>query len=359
MASYALWGGSAGGARGFDATVYGGTYGRQSPAYGANDDKAANTESVRKLLSELMDAEKTSKSQTAQDLRNKLNDKREELGDEKFKEIMKELMEKADVSWLEHMRRLMKLWFPELDDASPTPSPPSPGPSPGGGGGGSRANPSDFGPRDSMSNLPLTEGSKHYNYKVDNSNPGQKPKNIWSGFSQGPTGNCVTVSAIKAAMQQFGQKPTDVFKSVKESGNGWDVVMRDGVSVHVSKDELKMAAEYARFKGDDPSMITDANFMYAASVKRAQKEGNDGYRNLGFYDAMRTLNDGEHSREGLYRLGLKNNMRAATDADLRRSRVGTVEYGGHSMAVLDGRIELWGSRGGAPRSGTATVLFGS
>ncbi|WP_416152044.1 hypothetical protein [Pseudomonas sp. FG1] len=45
---------------------------------------------------------------------------------------------------------------------------------------------------------------------------GAKPDNIWSGFRQGPDGNCVTVSAIKAAMYQFGQSPTDIFKEVKK-----------------------------------------------------------------------------------------------------------------------------------------------
>ena len=364
MAGYALWEGSARGARGFDATVYGGPYGRRSPAYGANDDKAANTESVRKLLSELMDAEKTSKSQTAQDLRNKLNDKREELGDEKFKEIMKELMEKADVSWLEHLRRLMKLWFPELDDASPTPSPPSPAPSPGGGGGGGggRANPNNFGPSEPMSNLPITEGSKHFNYKPDQSNPGKKPDNIWSGFSQGPDGNCVTVSAIKAAMMKFGQKPTDVFSEVKETGDGYYVKMRDGFEVNLSKDELRQAAAYAQFKGDDPAMMTDANFMFAVSAKRAQEEGNglDDNPNASkrsFAHAMQSLNNGEMPHEALDRLGLKGLYRQSSSGELASGKLGVVAYDRHSMAVIDGRVELWGRRGGAPKQGIAYAFL--
>jgi hypothetical protein len=42
-----------------------------------------------------------------------------------------------------------------------------------------------------------------------------QPGDIWSGFSQSPVGNCITVSAIKVAMMHVGQKPTDVFKEVK------------------------------------------------------------------------------------------------------------------------------------------------
>ncbi|MDQ0982640.1 hypothetical protein [Pseudomonas synxantha] len=367
MAGYALWESGARGARGFDAGIYGGVYGRQSPAYEANDDKAANTESVRQLLSQLMDAEKTSKSQTAQELRDKLNDKREELGDEKFKEIMQELMEKADVSWLEFLRRLMKLWFPELDDESPTPSPPSPGPSPrggggGGGGGGGRPSPNNFGPSEPMSNLPITEGSKHFNYKPDESNPGKKPDNIWSGFSQGPDGNCVTVSAIKGAMMKFGQKPTDVFKEVKETANGYQVTMRDGFKLDLSKDELKQAARYAQFKGDNPQMLTDANFMFAASAKRAQMEGNglDDNPNeskKSFAHAMQSLNNGEMPHEALDRLGLKGLYRKSSSSELASGKLGVVAYDRHSMAVIDGKVELWGRRGGAPKQGIAYAFL--
>jgi hypothetical protein len=104
-------------------------------------------------------------------------------------------------------------------------------------------------------------------------------------------------------------------------------------------------------------MLTDANFLYAASAKRAQMENNDGTAGRSFTAAMDSLNDGEYSREGLDRLGLKGLYRPATDADLRNSKVGTVEYNGHSMAVIDGRIELWGRRGGVPQSGLATVLI--
>jgi len=325
---------------------------------GKNKD-VSNEETVKKLLTALDDAEKTSKSQLAQDLRDKLNEVREEIGDEKFKKILNKLIEEASGQWLEFLKQLLKLLFPDPDDSPPAPAPsPSPSPSPGGGGGGGGgASRNDFGPSESMSNKPITEGAKHFNYKPDNSNPGKKPDNIWSGFSQGPDGNCITVSAIKAAMMQYGQKPTDVFKEVKETSSGYDVTMRDGFKLSLSRDELKEAATQARFKGDDPAMMTDANFMYAASAKRAQMENNDGTAGRSFQAAMDSLNNGESSREGLDRLGLKGRYRPATDAELRSSKVGTVEYGGHSMAVIDGRIELWGRRGGVPQSGNATVLF--
>ncbi|WP_419793950.1 hypothetical protein MYA83_22270 [Pseudomonas palleroniana] len=308
---------------------------------------------IKKLLNELFDAEQGSKSQTARDVRDKLNALREELGDEKFKALIDDLIAEASAQFREFLKRLLKEWFPDADDAPPSPSPVSPG----SGGRGPGVPRSDFGPSESMSNKPNTEGAKHFNYKPDYSNPGKKPDNIWSGFSQGPDGNCITVSAIKAAMMQYGQKPTDVYKEVKENGDGYDVTMRDGFKLHLSKGELQLAAREARFKGDDPQMMTDANFMYAVSAKRAQMENNDGTAGRSYQAALNSLNDGEDSREGLDRLGLKGRYRPATDSDLRNSKVGTVEYNGHSMAVINGRIELWGQRGGAPRSGLATVLF--
>lgn len=312
----------------------------------------ANAETVKKLLRELDDAEKTSKSQTVQELRDKLHETRKELGEEAFKEVLEQLKKELSEQWL----ALLKALFPDLFPDAPSPSP-APTPSPGGGGGGGGRRGGGFGPTESMSNKPITEGAKHFNYKPDNSNPGKKPDNIWSGFSQGPDGNCVTVSAIKAAMMQFGQKPTDVFQEVKQNGSGFDVTMRDGFKLSLSQNELQQAATHARFKGDDPAMMTDANFMYAASAKRAQIENNDGSAGRSFQAAMSSLNDGEYSREGLDRLGLRGRYRPATDADLRNSKVGTIEYDGHSMAVIDGRIELWGRRGSVPQSGTATVLF--
>ena len=318
----------------------------QSKPVAPDADKAT----VKTLLNQLFEAQQSGKTQTVQDTRDKLNALREKLGDEKFKAILEQLKSDVSEAWWAWLKALFPELFADEDGPSPAPSPTPPG----GGGGVNRA---DFGPRDSMSDLPITSGASHFDYKVDNSNPGVAPKNIWSGFSQGFTGNCVTVSAIKAAMQQFGQKPTDVFKSVAEAGNGWDVVMRDGVQVHVSKDELKQAARFANFRGDDASMMTDANFMYAASAKRAQKEGNDGKTNLSFYEAMRTLNDGEVAREGLDRLGLRGLYRQGTHADFAKGKIGTVEYKNHSMAVIGNRVELGGGRGGVPEPGIVSVFI--
>lgn len=359
-----MWGGgvSAVGPR-FDA-VGAGFYPKQASATGdIKDDSAEKKDAVAKLLKALDDAQATGKNQTVQDLRDKLNEMRKALGDEKLKAILEQLRSEWASRWLELLKQLFPDLFPDA------PAPPSPGPSPsprggggGGGGGGGRVNPADFGSVESMSNKPFTKGADYTDYKPDNSNPGKKPGmgreagNIWSGFKQGPDGNCVTVSAIKAAMMKFGQKPTDIFKDVKASGDGYDVQMRDGFPLHLSKGELQQAAQQARFLGNDPAMMTDANFLYAASAKRAHIEGNNGFgygndhnAKRSYMDALVSLNDGEHASEGLDRLGLKGLYRQSSSGELGSGALGVVNYGGHSMAVIGGQIELWGGRGGRPQ----------
>ncbi|TFY86593.1 hypothetical protein DYL59_21705 [Pseudomonas kairouanensis] len=178
--------------------------------------------------------------------------------------------------------------------------------------------------------------------------PGQKPKDIWGGFRQGPDGNCVTVSAIKAAMMRFGQKPTDIFTEVKPVRGGYEVVMRDGFRFQLSESELQMGTKGSQFQGYDQAMLKDAHFLFAVSAKRAQMENNDGSAARSFDQAIKTLNDGEYSREGLLRLGLKNHIKTVPLSDLLNGMIGTVERRGHSVAVIEGVEELWGKRGNAP-----------
>ena len=178
--------------------------------------------------------------------------------------------------------------------------------------------------------------------------PGQKPKDIWGGFRQGPDGNCVTVSAIKAAMMRFGQKPTDIFTEVKPSSGGYEVVMRDGFKLQLSESELQMGIRGSQFQGYDQEMLKDAHFLFAVSAKRAQMENNDGTAAQSFNQAIKTLNDGEYSREGLLRLGLKSHIKTVPLSELLNGMIGTIERRGHSVAVIEGVEELWGKRGSTP-----------
>jgi hypothetical protein len=190
---------------------------------------------------------------------------------------------------------------------------------------------------------------------------GAKPDNIWNGFRQGQNGNCVTISAIKAAMMKFGQSPTDIYKSVEKVMDGYKVIMRDGFELKLTKSELDRAIRGSNFVGmTDPEMLKDAHFLFACSAKRAQIENNDGWANRSFDAAIRSLNDGEDERgpgEGFKRLGLKDHMkRVSVSAFADSSLIGMVNRRGHSVAVVDGKEEIYGRKGSRPTDGQAIAL---
>lgn len=190
---------------------------------------------------------------------------------------------------------------------------------------------------------------------------GAKPNNIWNGFRQGNKGNCVTVSAIKAAMAKFGQSPTDIYKSVEKVAEGCKVVMRDGFALTLKKSELDSAIRGADFVPmNDWEMLKDAHFLFACSAKRAQMENNDGVANRSFDAAITSLNDKEDESgpgEGLKRLGLKDHMKHVSTRDFAdKSLIGMVNRRGHSVAVVDGSEEYYGNKGERPIGGQAIAL---
>ncbi|AZE95554.1 hypothetical protein C4J96_3449 [Pseudomonas orientalis] len=195
---------------------------------------------------------------------------------------------------------------------------------------------------------------------LSNKRGGAKPDNIWSGFRQGPDGNCVTVSAIKAAMHRFGQSPTDIFQEVVKTNDGYHVLMRDGFPLTLSDRELVEGSRGAKFNGPDKGMLKDAQFLFAVSAKRAQMENNDRTAGRSYQAAIRSLNNGEDETgpgEGLLRLGLRNHMKRVRVRDLAQGQLGMVNRTGHSVAVINGREELWGKQGRAPTHGQAVALI--
>ncbi|MGA9703972.1 hypothetical protein [Pseudomonas sp.] len=194
---------------------------------------------------------------------------------------------------------------------------------------------------------------------------GNEAGNIWTGFKQGPDGNCATVSAIKAAMMRFGMSPRDIYKKVEPTGDGYNVEMRDGYKLHLTKDEFRQAAEGAQFKGNDPTMLEEAKFLFAVSAKRAYEKNNDNYAGRSFGHAIQSLNDSEWSLEALQRLGLGRHIRETTADELARGQLGVVEHdvvtpwsaGAHSMAVIGGREEIWGRKGAPPPTGATAFAL--
>lgn len=78
------------------------------------DDVEVDKKAVAQMLKQLDEAEKGNKNQTAQDLRDKLNEKRKELGEEKFKEILEALKKDASSDLL----ALLKKLFPDFSRMS-------------------------------------------------------------------------------------------------------------------------------------------------------------------------------------------------------------------------------------------------
>ncbi|ADO75088.1 hypothetical protein [Stigmatella aurantiaca] len=185
----------------------------------------------------------------------------------------------------------------------------------------------------------------------------------FSGFKQGGTGNCVSVAAIKAAMAKFG--PDQVFKSVKRSGQGYDVTMRDGVKVRVSDAELATAGRLSRISGRDPKLVRDAVLMYAAMANRAQLEGNDGRKNMSFERACQSLNDGESYREGPRWLGLQKHVRKIDPNDIHRYTAVVGASSRHAVFASDGFVDHYGkkrpstTRGGLEIEGYGRPLRGA
>lgn len=164
---------------------------------------------------------------------------------------------------------------------------------------------------------------------------------IWGGFYQGVEGNCVTVSAIKAAITRF---PEGIYTSINKVADGFDVVMRDGYRVHLTDQELRQATAASNFAGSEPALLDYANFLYAVSAKRAQRENNDFRAGESYAAALETLNDGEYPGEALERLGLFGYIRNSTAEALAQGAIGTLANGWHSVAVINGGLDLYGQK---------------
>ena len=144
---------------------------------------------------------------------------------------------------------------------------------------------------------------------------GFKDKQV-GAWRQTTEGNCVSVAAIKGAMDKYDNK---VFDKMAKTPNGLEVTMKDGVKVKVSPAELKMARNYSDFKGNDQDALSYATVCYAAMAKRAENEGRVismrsgmfGRRRStigGYKGALMQLNNGEAPTNGAKYLGLKDKL---------------------------------------------------
>lgn len=237
----------------------------------------------------------------------------------------------------------------------------------GGGGGGSGGGPSPA-PRPGPAPSPGIDQSPTFksdsaSANLESYDPAKPTKRdskltdeqITTGFVQGQEGNCATVSGIKALFKAAGtDDPQKLNKSVEKTEGGYKVVQMDGKEVNLTDAELETAKKAANFNGSDKEMVKNATFQYALAAKRAQMEGNDGATT--FEQGLQSLNNGDYSDAGLKRLGLEDYISKGSAADLASGQVGTIDRDGHAVAVMNGREELYGTKGAVPTHGDATLL---
>lgn len=190
----------------------------------------------------------------------------------------------------------------------------------------------------------------------DELNAGKDSGDVFAGFSQGKNGNCSTVSAIKAMIQRYGKKQTDIFKDVKETQDGLHITLKDGSEVSLTRQEIEEADRHSGFKGNDPEMKRTAIIAYAVSAKKAQEANHENSQG-DFSKALDSLDNGEATQDAFIRLGMKDHIRKGTVSDLENGQLGIIEKDvagpgtAHSMVVIGGIEEHWGSKGGRVEGG--------
>ncbi len=159
-------------------------------------------------------------------------------------------------------------------------------------------------------------------------------------FDQGGRGNCVSVGSIKAAMDTFG---SEVFQQVDQlPGGGYRVTMRDGVTVELSREDLKVAAQASDFEGPDSGALAYATLCFAAMGKRAQAENPGAFPTL--MDAFYSLDTGANAMAGFNLLGLNSHVQTIT-ADQIPDSQGVLGLGVGHVAFVEsstGMVDNWG-----------------
>ncbi|MBS2040193.1 hypothetical protein JST97_34720 [bacterium] len=152
-----------------------------------------------------------------------------------------------------------------------------------------------------------------------------------TGWRQTREGNCASVAAIKAAMNQYG---SDVFRDVQRTADGYQVQLKDGRQVNLSNDEFALARGQAQFAGRDPQALAYAELCYSVLAK--QHATNHG---VSLMSSCFDLNNGFDPRDAARALGLGNQMTAFNGHD------GAVWNNRHAV-FKNGDYDLWGQHSG-------------
>ena len=190
--------------------------------------------------------------------------------------------------------------------------------------------------------LALSESTKAYS-AFSTKKIGEKPADVYTGVKFSSYKNEPVLSSIKAAMERFGQSPLSVYASVTRSGEGYDIVMRDGVKVSITPGEIAKAKLLCGFQyepgRENGSMFKDVVFMYAASAKRVQLERRED-KPLTYDEALKVLVSHPGAYESLKRLGIIEYVRSSTAQELvETGAIGVVEHGGNTNFAREGLLD--------------------
>ncbi|MDQ7824334.1 MAG: hypothetical protein RDV48_16145 [Candidatus Eremiobacteraeota bacterium] len=133
-------------------------------------------------------------------------------------------------------------------------------------------------------------------------------------FGQGKEGNCASIATIKAGIDVFGD---EVFKRQEgDREKGFDLTLRDGSQVALSRDEYETALKNSYFQGKNGDTEDYANLCYAAMAKRKMDIENTGKsdgKKITYQQACDLLNDGIDTFDAPRYLGLQNNVKKLDD----------------------------------------------
>lgn len=164
------------------------------------------------------------------------------------------------------------------------------------------------------------------------------------GFYQHGAGNCASIAAIKCAIAAFGV--VSVYRLASENQGIVSVQQRDGFEVHLSADEIELAARRNFFAGEDAELLVQARFLFSVMAKRAQLDGNDGRQGMSYGEAIESLNDGEFWLEAPGWLGLAACVVHGPDRKLPNSGAAKVFLESHDYGVAKSAKHVWfASRG--------------
>lgn len=115
-------------------------------------------------------------------------------------------------------------------------------------------------------------------------------------------------AVIKLMMLTFGPSPSDFFNEVRGSGDGYDVTMKDGYTLHISKQELQQAASASRLTGTRNDAMRSAHFALAVFIKRKQLDRGNAADRPGFESVLTQSLQGETTLNMLKGMGLSGHL---------------------------------------------------